>query len=115
MLLKQLIEKLQLEVLSAEDRLEREIKRGYSSDLLSDVLANGCKGDLWVTLQIHENIVAVAAVNELAGIIVINGRKPNKDTIDKANRERIPILVSSLPAFELIGMLYSMGISGMKG
>ena len=114
MLLKQIIEKLSLEVLSAEDMLECEINSGYSSDLLSDVLANARKGDLWVTLQVHENIVAVAAMNELAGIVTINGRRPGKDTIKKANKEGIPILVSILPSFELIGRLYTMGILGKK-
>ena len=114
MLLKQLIEKLHLEVLSSEDTLDREITRGYASDLLSDVLAYARKGDLWVTLQVHENIVAVAAMNELSAIVVINGRKPNKDTVEKANRERIPILGTSLPSFELIGRLYTMGIPGKQ-
>jgi hypothetical protein len=46
--------------------------------------------------------------------VVINGRKPNRETIEKANREGIPILGSSMPSFELIGRLYTMGIPGKK-
>ena len=90
MLLKQIIEKLSLEVLSAEDMLECEINSGYSSDLLSDVLANARKGDLWVTLQVHENIVAVAAMIELAGIVTINGEDLEKTPSKKQIRKGFP-------------------------
>ena len=70
------------------------------------------EGDLWVTLQVHINIVAVAGMKELAGIVLINGREPEAETLKKAESENIPILVSKLSAFELIGRLYKLGISG---
>lgn len=114
MKLKDVIKELGLEVMTGEDKLDCEIRGGYASDLLSDVLAHTRRGDLWITLQIHQNIIAVAQMNELAGIVIINGRRPEKDTIDRARREKVPVLVSRLPAFEIIGKLYSMGITGMK-
>jgi hypothetical protein len=82
---------------------------------MSDVMANAESGDLWVTLQIHVNIVAVAAMKELAGIVLINGREPEPATVEKAEEKGIPILVSKLPAFELIGRLYKLGIPGQHG
>ena len=62
MKLTELIQELKLAVRSAEGDLEREVTGGYASDLLSDVLANGEPGNLWITLQIHQNIVAVASM-----------------------------------------------------
>jgi hypothetical protein len=85
---------------------------GYASDLLSDVLAHADDGALWVTLHIHQNIVAVASHKGLAGIILVQGRQPEKDTIARAEEENIPIMVSELPAFELVGRLYKAGIRG---
>jgi serine kinase of HPr protein (carbohydrate metabolism regulator) len=114
MRLRDLVEELGLEVVTGSERLENEVVRGYASDLMSDVLANSQKGDLWVTLQIHLNIVAVASMKELAGIILINGRRPEKETEEHARQEKIPILVSRLPAFELIGRLHRLGVSGMS-
>ena len=114
MKLKDIIEKLGLKLKSKPGNLDREISRGYSSDLLSDVLANGREGDLWVTLQIHQNIVAVASMKGLGGIILINGREPEEETIKKADIENIPVMSSDLPAFEVIGKLYSLGISGKR-
>lgn len=114
MRLRDIVEELGLEVVTGSERLENEVVRGYASDLMSDVLANSQKGDLWVTLQIHLNIVAVASMKELAGIVLINGRRPEEETEERARQENIPILVSKQPAFELIGRLYRFGVSGMS-
>lgn len=113
MTLNELAEKLNLDVRSAKGSLEREVSGGYASDLLSDVLANSQEGNIWVTLQIHQNIVAIASIKDLAGIILVNKREPEQETVEKAEKENIVIMVSELPAFELIGRLYKLGISGM--
>jgi serine kinase of HPr protein (carbohydrate metabolism regulator) len=110
----ELVQQLNLSVRSAKGNLEREITGGYASDLLSDVLANGEEGNLWITLQIHQNIVAVASMKDMAGIILVNGREPEPDTIEKAEAENIPVMVSELPTFELVGKLYNLGVGGTK-
>jgi hypothetical protein len=112
MKLADLVDKLNLEVRSARDRLGQEVTGGYASDLLSDVIANGCEGNVWITLQIHQNIVAVAVMKDLAGIILVNGRQPEEETVEKAEAENIPVMVSNLPAFELVGRLYGLGVRG---
>lgn len=111
--LREIAEKLNLEVRCCSHRLDNEVKRGYSSDLMSDVIAHGQDSDLWVTLQIHVNTVAVASMKDLAGILIIGGREPQEQTIEKAEEENIPILVSKLTAFEVIGRLYNLGIPGI--
>lgn len=114
MKLKEVVEKLGLDVKCGVDKLEKEIGGGYSSDLLSDVIANAKAGDIWITLQIHRNIVGVASMKDLLGIIIINGRQPEEETIAKAEEEDIPIMVSDLPAFQLVGELCQLGISGQR-
>jgi hypothetical protein len=112
--LTELIQKLNLSVRSAKAHLDREVTGGYASDLLSDVLAHGKEGDLWITLQIHQNIVGVASMKDLAGIILVNNREPEPETLEKAEVERLPIMVTEMPTFELVGKLYSLGIVGTK-
>lgn len=114
MKLTELIQKLKLNVRSAKAHLDREVTGGYASDLLSDVLANSEEGNLWITLQIHQNIVGVASMKDLAGIILVNNREPEPETLEKAEAEGLPIMVTEMPTFELIGKLYSLGIVGMK-
>jgi hypothetical protein len=108
----ELVEKLELTVQTAAHGLDIEVSRGYVSDLMSDVIAHAAEGDLWVTLQTHQNIVAVAVMKSLAGIILVNGRMPEAQTVQKAETEQMPIMVSKLPAFELVGILYGLGIRG---
>jgi hypothetical protein len=112
--LTELIQKLNLDVRSAKANLEREVTGGYASDLLSDVIANGKEGNIWITLQIHHNIVAVASMKELAGIILVNGREPEQETVEKAETENLVLMVTELPTFEVVGRLYSLGVTGMK-
>jgi serine kinase of HPr protein (carbohydrate metabolism regulator) len=112
MTLKDIVDALQLEVKSGADRLDNEITGGYVSDLLSDVLAHSKEGNIWITLQIHQNIVAVAVTKDLSGIVLINGRAPEEDALRKAEEEQVPILISDMPAFKVVGRLYAMGIRG---
>jgi len=105
-----LVNALDLDVRSARGKLGNEVTGGYASDLLSDVIAHGRQGDVWITLQLHQNIVAVASMKDLAGIVLVGGREPEEQTLRKAESEGIPIAVSRLPAFELVGRLYGLGL-----
>ena len=108
MTLQEIAEKLQLKVLTGQDKLDTEVTGGYTSDLLSDVIANGQQGSLWITLQTHQNIIAVAKLKDLAGIIIINNREPDEDTLAKANEEKVPLLCSGDIAYEISGKLYKL-------
>ena len=112
--LRDLARNLELEVKVGGKSLANEVRGGYAGDLLSDVIANARAADLWVTLQTHQNIVAVACMKELAGVVLVNGRQPEKDTLEKAAEENVPLLVSELSAFELIGRLHGLGLSGIR-
>lgn len=113
MTLAQVIRELKLDIRCCDDKLDREVEGGYVGDLLSDVIANSKKGDLWITCQAHQNIVAVASLREHAGIILALGKEPEGQTLEKAVREGIPILVTDLPSFEMAGKLYGL-ISGRQ-
>lgn len=108
--LEELIKILALKVKSGGENLAKEITGGYCGDLLSDVMANSKAGSIWITMQVHLNIVAIASLKEHAAIILVNNREPNEDTLKKAIEEKISILTSELTAFELAGKLYALGI-----
>lgn len=86
------------------------ISGGYTSDLLSDVMANGRKDNIWITMQTHLNITAVASLKEIAAVIVVMNREINKETLDKANEEQITILTTPLTSFQITGKIYEYGI-----
>ncbi len=106
--LESIVKALNLSIRSGEDKLNAEVGGGYTGDLLSDVMGNSKEGDIWITRQVHQNIVAVASLKDHAGIVLVQGCEPAKDTLDKAKQEGVPILVSDLSAFEVTGRIYNL-------
>jgi hypothetical protein len=106
--LKDIIDGLELLVLTSRDISNVEVNGGYVCDLLSDVMANARPKDLWITMQTHQNVLAVAQIKELAGIVLVNGRRPDDETVRKADEQAVTILAADESAFELSGRLYHM-------
>ncbi len=107
MRLKEVVERLGLEVLAQGDP-DKEVNWAYTSDLLSDVMAGAQPGDLWLTIQRHMNIVAVAKLRDLAGVVLAKGIKPAQEVVGKAQEEGVALMVSDRPLFELCGELYQL-------
>jgi hypothetical protein len=106
-----IIDKLELKVLTEEkDFSQILVKDGYTSDLLSCVMAGAPNQSIWVTIQAHNNIVAVAALLELSAIIITEGAMPDPATIKKANEESITVLQTEQNSFQAIGKLWELGI-----
>jgi hypothetical protein len=106
-------EKLNLTLLTfPKDFSQIETTEGYASDLLSCVMSGASHGSLWVTLQAHTNIVAVAALLELSAIIISEGAAPDENTIKKANDEGITLFSSPASTFSIVAQLSKLGIEG---
>ncbi len=109
--LQQIIDRLNLTVLTeSQDFAGIRPTGGYSSDLLSCVMAGAKKGHLWITLQAHLNIVAVAALNEVAAIIITENAQPDTASIAKANQQRVILLSTPRATYEVSGILWELGI-----
>ncbi len=104
----EIVKALNLKVYSGKDALDKEVKGGYVSDLLSDVMGNANEGQVWITLQTHKNIMAVASLKDLPAIILVNGLKPEADTLLKSEEEGLPLLGTELDTFTICGRLYEL-------
>jgi predicted transcriptional regulator len=101
-----LVEKFDLKVFSGENGLDNEISGGYVSDLLSDVMGNASEGQIWITLQTHQNVIAIAALKDLSAIILVKEFIPEQEMIEHSNKEGIPVLGTSWDTFKMAGKLY---------
>ncbi|MCQ2304748.1 MAG: serine kinase [Bacteroidales bacterium] len=108
MKVQELVDKLGLKVLSGANGLDREIDGCYISDLLSDVMGNAMEGNIWITLQTHKNVMAVASLKELACVILVKDLVPNAETIEQSNDDGLPVLQTSLPTYEIAGLVYNL-------
>lgn len=111
MTVQEMVDRLRLEVLVGAD-LTREITGGYASDLLSCVMARAKAGNVWVTLQAHPNVVAVASLLELAAVIITEGIVPDPETILRARENAVVLLTTERDTFAIVGDLAGLGVRG---
>lgn len=108
MTVRELASTLDLEILTGDVALDEEVKYGYTSDLLSDVIANAQENSVWITVQRHINILGVAKLKNIVAIITPRSLKIDKELIERARAEKVALLRSPLPAFEVSGVLYGI-------
>ncbi len=89
---------------------ESDVKGCYIGDLLSNVMAKAREGDIWLTVQTHRNVVAVAHLLNMAGIVIVEGHVPQPETIEKAQEEGIALLATKKSAYEVACVMYSLGL-----
>jgi predicted transcriptional regulator len=109
----ELVSALPVTVIAASGGMDKPVEGGYVSDLLSNVMGFARQGSVWITLQGHPNVIAVASLTGLAAVIIAGGVQPDSVTVQKAESEGVVLLTSGLPAFELVGRLYALGIKGV--
>ena len=103
-----IVEQLGLKVISGEKGLAKQVNGAYVSDLLSDVMGNVNEGQIWITLQTHKNVMAIASLKEVSAVIVVKGLQPSSECEEQSNEEDIPILSTDLGTFDISGKLYSV-------
>ncbi len=108
MKVRDIVEKLNLKVCCGSEGLDKEISGGYTSDLLSDVMGNSQEGQVWVTLQTHKNIMAIASLKDLAAVVLVKGYTPDEDTKEQADSEGIPVLSTKEESFVISGKLFEL-------
>jgi AICAR transformylase/IMP cyclohydrolase PurH len=109
--LQEIITELDLTVLTAaKDFQQITPTSGYTSDLLSCVMAGAKSKSVWVTLQAHANVVAIAALLEVSAVIITEGAMPEQAVLDKANEEGVILLFTDQPTFYVVGRLWDLGL-----
>jgi hypothetical protein len=111
MILKEVIQALNLTVLADTGPMEETVTGGYVSDLLSHVMGQSKAGQVWVTMQGHQNIVAVASLIGLAAVVVAGGIEPEEQTVVKAREQEVVVCKTALSVYEVAGRLYQLGIA----
>lgn len=99
MTVSQIAEKLGLTVFAAPEA-DREITGGYMGDLLSWVMGGAQPGDAWLTIMSNQNVAAVAALSDVACVILTEGVQPDPDLLKKAQVQGINLLGTEKSSFQ---------------
>src|SRR6056297_1388276 len=105
--IKNIIEELELDE-ATDLSNDIDFENVYIGDLLSVVMSNAKENSIWITIQTHLNIVAVADLIDIVGIIVVEDMEVDKDTLEKANELEIPILTTDKSAYEVACEIYQI-------
>ena len=114
MLLKDIKNLLECRSLTSENLLEREIEFCFGADLMSDVLRFARIGTLLLTGITNNQVLQVAEILDLRGIIFVRGKEPEKSIIEEAGKRKLPLLTTDKLLFDTCGILYSNGLRGGK-
>ena len=112
MTIREMIKALELTVVSNGGALDEPLNGGYVSDLLSHVMGQSKAGQIWITMQGHQNIVAVASLIGLGAVIIAGGIEPEEQTITKANEQEVVLCKTRLSTYEVAGRLYQLDTTG---
>ena len=112
MTIKDIIPLIDAKVITPEADLKKDVLCGYTCDLLSWVMAHGQEGMAWVTVQTHMNVIAVAALHDMACVIMPESIQMEKESLAKAAEEGICVLESPLSGYEICGRLAGAGVPG---
>ena len=109
--LQTILDNLELKVLTDPvDFSEIEIHTGYTSDLLSCVMAGAKAECIWITLISNINIVAVASLLEIPAVVITENAQPDAATIARANQEGIVLLSTPVGSYQIVGRRWDLGI-----
>ncbi|MDK2896386.1 MAG: hypothetical protein PWP04_506 [Candidatus Atribacteria bacterium] len=109
----EIIAPLQAEVLAAGE-MEAELTGGYCGDLLSDVMGNAHDGSVWITIQSHPNVIAVATLVGIPCVVITNWAEVENDTLERARAEKITVIRTHFTSYQAVSVLSGLGIPGTK-
>jgi len=105
--------KLDGELLTAGLQLDLECPRLFASDLMSDVLTFAEPGALLLTGLANSHVVSTCSVADLAGVVFVQGKRPDAGVIEQARIKGLPLIATRLSMFkacsEVAGLLKEKG------
>ncbi|MBR4400529.1 MAG: serine kinase [Synergistes sp.] len=90
----------------------REITGAIAGDLLSFIMGAAKEGSLWITIQAHLNVAAVAVLKDLPLIIIASGRRAPDDLTERCASENIAVLSVPQSMYEVCAELARRGLNG---
>ena len=109
MTVQQLIDALSLTVFNLDDA-DRPVTGAYCGDLLSWVMGRAPADGAWITIMSNVNVAAVAALADVACVVLAEGVVPDAPLLDKAKAQGINLLGTGLSTYDCAVGLGKLGV-----
>ena len=77
-----------------------DVSGAFTSDLLSDVMAHAAEDSVLITIQAHQNTVAVATLAGIRAILACSSRPVPADMLAAARKESVGVFRTSLNQYD---------------
>ncbi len=112
-LLRDLVELLKAEIVVGHEKMDLAVEFCTASDLMSDVLSGPTSGSILITGLNNTQAIRASMIANLAAIILVRKKRPNKDLVARAREYEIPLLRTPLTMFTVCGKLFQLGLRGV--
>ena len=112
MIIEEIADIVKADVLTNYHKGNTELKYGFASDLMSDVLAYACSDSLLITGLNNPQVIRTAEMLDITAVLFVRGKRPGKEVIELAKENCLTVLATEYTMFKTCGLLV---INGMKG
>jgi len=110
MKIRDVVEIIEGEVVCGHEFLDKEVLRGFASDLMSDVLTLDTDDVLLITGLSNTQSIRTAEMSDINCIIFARNKKANDEMINLAKESNIVLIECASSVFKTSGKLYNAGI-----
>lgn len=110
MTIKEICNQLDARVITGEQDSDKEVRCGFASDLMSDVLTLDTEGMLLITGLANIQTIRTAEMADIACILFVRAKKATPTMISIANENNIVLLECRYSMYKTIGILNNMGL-----
>lgn len=114
MKLQELIQLVDGELVTEKNIDEVVVTGAMGADLMSDVLASVQSEAVLLTGLCNPQVVRTALIADIRVIVFVRGKMPAQETIDIANEENIPLVMTQNGLYESCGILYQAGLASSE-
>ena len=110
MKLSEVVELLNAKVITCGEHLDREVKFGFASDLLSDVLTVDIDNLLLLTGMANLQAIRTAEMAEIKCVAFVRDKKMTPEMIELASENNIVTLETPFSMFHSVAILHDNGL-----
>jgi hypothetical protein len=106
--LKDIMIRVNGELLTPGSPLELECPKIFASDLMSDVLTSAEPGSFLLTGLANPHVVRTCCLADVAAVIFVQGKRPDPGVIEQARAGSLPLVATKLPMFEACSQISAL-------
>ena len=110
MKIEKIVQLLDAKILCGHHRINDEISKAFSSDLMSDVLTLDADNILLVSGLANVQLIRTAEVADIHYLVIVRNKKVTKDIIELATKLNIVLIESPFSMFKASGILFANGL-----